>query len=354
METSAKISVVMKIRLSRLRAEKAIVSCYPQVKKTNLCEKVKDMEKFIGKRLLYILLVLVGISFLSFVLANIASVDPAEAYAKRMSKAATEETIKSTRAELGFDRSIPEQYVCWLGSVLRLDFGNSYVSHQPVTKELVRALPTTMTLALTASVMILLFSVPLGILSAAREGRATDHIICGVSFISVSIPGYFLGILLLWLLGIKINILPVIGHGHPLSMIFASVVLAFPMIGVLTRIIRSLILENNCKDFVIYARARGISEKNILLRHLLRNAAPPCLTLFGQNIGYLIAGTAIVETVFSCPGLGQYGLSAAINRDFPVINAYIVVSAVFFVLCNLSAEIAGMLLDPRLEWGENS
>lgn len=312
------------------------------------------MSQFIGKRLLYILLVLVAVSFLSFVLANISSIDPAEAYAKRLSKAVSEETIRNIRAELGFDRSVPEQYVRWLGSVLRLDFGNSYVSHQPVRKELAKALPTTMILALTASVMILLFSVPFGILSAAREGKATDHIICGLSFVSVSIPGYFLGILLLLLFGIKMNILPIIGHGHPLSLLFASMVLAFPMIGVLTRIIRSLILENNSKDFVLYARARGISEKNILLHHLLRNAAPSCLTLFGQHIGYLIAGTVIVETVFSCPGLGQYALNAAINRDFPVINAYIVVTAVFFVLCNLAAEVGGMLLNPQLEWGENN
>jgi ABC-type dipeptide/oligopeptide/nickel transport system permease component len=311
------------------------------------------MVKFIGKRLLYILLVLVGISFLSFVLANMAPIDPAEAYAKRLSKAVSEETIRSTREELGFDRSVPEQYVRWLGSVLFLDFGNSYVSRQPVIKELAEALPTTMILALTASAMILLFSVPLGLLSAAREGGAADCIICGVSFVSVSIPGYFLGILLLLLFGIKMGILPVIGHGHPLSMFLASVVLAFPMIGVLTRIIRSLILENDGKDFVLYARARGISEKNILFRHLLRNAAPPCLTLFGQNIGYLIAGTVIVETVFSCPGLGQYALNAAINRDFPVINAYIVVTAVFFVVCNLAAEAGGMLLNPQLKGGGN-
>jgi nickel transport system permease protein len=175
-----------------------------------------------------------------------------------------------------------------------------------------------------------------------------------VFFVAVSLPGYFLGLLLLWLLGLKMNILPVIGHGHLLSLVFASLVLAFPMMGVLTRIIRSLILENDGKDFVLYARARGVSEKNILLHHLLRNAAPPCVTLFGQNIGYLMAGTVIVETVFSCPGLGQYALNAAINRDFPVINAYIVVSAVFFVLCNLAAEMVGMILNPRLEWGENN
>lgn len=143
---------------------------------------------------------------------------------------------------------------------------------------------------------------------------------------------------------------PVIGHGNPLSIICASFVLALPVIGSLTRVLRSLILEESEKDYILYAGARGVPKKD-LLRHLLINAAPSCVTLFGQNIGYLIAGTSIVETVFSASGLGQYAVNAALNRDFPAINGYIVLIALFFVLFNLASEIVGTLLNPKLWQG---
>lgn len=309
------------------------------------------MYRFIGKRVVHLVTVLIGISFLSFFLANIAPVDPAEAYARRLSKGVSEETIESYREEFGFNESIPKQYLNWLGNVLRLDFGSSYITGRPAMRDIFSVLPLTLILALLASAFIILFSIPLGILSAMREGKAIDKIVCGLSFVSISVPGYFLGLLCLLLFGIQLGIMPVIGHGHPASLVCGAFVLAFPMIGTLTRILRSQLLENSDKDYVTYAKARGISKRKIMTSHLLRNAAPACLTMFGQNIGYLIAGTTIVETIFSTPGLGQYALNAALNRDFPVINAYIVIMALFFVVCNIAAEAGGILLNPQLRGG---
>jgi ABC-type dipeptide/oligopeptide/nickel transport system permease component len=308
---------------------------------------VTYLGKFIISKLMHIIFVLLGITLISFVLANISTVDPAEAYARRQYKGASEERIAEMRQELGFDKSVPEQYINWLKRAVRLDLGESYITHKPVMEEIAKALPTTINIAMLAAAMILLFSVPLGVLAAEREGRLADSIVSTVAFLSLSIPGYFLGLLCLFLFGFQLRFFPVIGHGHPLSIIFAAFVLALPMIGSLSKMLRTLILEYRQSDFVTYALARGISERNIMWRHLLRNAAPPCITMFGQNIGYLIAGTAVVETIFSCTGLGTYALNAALNRDFPVITAYILIMALFFVFCNLGADIAGMLLNPK-------
>lgn len=306
------------------------------------------MAKGIFKKGAYLLLVLLCISFISFVLANAAPIDPAEAYARRINKSASEETIQKMREEMGFDKPVAEQYLAWLGKVVRLDFGSSYITEKSVLTEMLGALPVIMLIALVAALFILILSVPLGVLSAWRVGTFVDKIISGFSFLTLSVPGYFVGLLCLLLFGMKLRWLPIIGHGHPLSLICAAFVLALPMIGSLARVLRSLILEEQEKDYILYARARGVPMREILLRHLLRNSAPACVTLFGQNIGYLIAGTSIVETIFSAPGLGQYAINAALNRDFPAINGYIVLMAFCFVLFNLAAELMGTLLNPGL------
>ena len=199
-----------------------------------------------------------------------------------------------------------------------------------------------------AAVFIIVFSVPLGITAALNKGRFADRLIGFFSFVSFSVPGYFAGLLCLRYFGMYLHWFPVIGHGHIVSVLFAAFVLALPMIGMLTRLLRSFLLENEDKEYIQYAKARGIGSRHIMTRHLLRNAAPVLLTLWGQNIGYLIAGTAITESIFSIPGIGIYALNAAINRDFPVINAYLVLTAFAFVVCNGAAEFLGAALNPLL------
>lgn len=303
------------------------------------------------RKIAYLLLVLLCISFLSFVLANVAPIDPAEAYARRLNKAASKEMIQRVRENMGFDKHILQQYIMWLGKVIRLDFGSSYITGKPVLSEMIHVLPITMVIAVFAALFILMLSVPLGIVSACRIGTVWDKIISGFSFLAISAPGNFSGLLFLLLFGMKLRWFPVIGHGNPLSLVSAALVLALPMVGALTRVLRSLILEEQEKDYVVYAKARGIPRREIMLRHLLRNAAPACVTLFGQNIGYLIAGTSIAEIIFSASGLGQYAVNAALNRDFPAINGYIVLMALFFVLFNLAAEMIGAFISPGLRRG---
>lgn len=306
------------------------------------------MWKFLRKRIIHLITVLIGISLLSFILANISAVDPAEAYARRISRTASDEMIEQYRDELGFNRSIPEQYLNWLKDIIRLDFGNSYITGKSAMRDLLSVMPTTLLLSSLSCILIVVATVPLGILAALKEGKWIDKLIMGLSFVSISVPGYFLALLCLLVFGIYLNIMPIVGHGHPMTLLFASLILSFPMIGSLARILRSLLLENQKSEHVTYAKARGISKSKVMTNHLLRNAAPSCIIMYGQNIGYLIAGTVIVETIFSTQGLGQYALNAAINRDFPVINAYIVLMALCFVICNVAAEVCGMLLNPSL------
>ena len=307
------------------------------------------MWKFLSKRMIHLITVLIGISLLSFVLANISTVDPAEAYVRRVSKMASEEMVEQYREELGFNQSVPEQYWKWLKNVILLDFGNSYITGRSAIQDLLSAMPMTLLLSGLSCILIIVGAVPLGVLAALKEGKWVDKLAMGLSFVSISVPGYFLGLLCLLVFGIYLSIMPIAGHGHPMTILFASMVLSFPMIGALARILRSLLLENQRSEYVVYAKARGIGRRKVMINHLLRNAAPSCIVMYGQNIGYLLAGTAIVETIFSIPGLGQYALNAAVNRDFPVINAYIVLMAICFVVCNVAAEVCGRLLNPSLD-----
>lgn len=313
-----------------------------------------EMTLYIARKFAYLLLVIVGVTVISFVLANIAPIDPAEAYARRINLTANQEVVEGTREEFGFDKPVVEQYIDWASRIIRLDFGKSYSTKKPVFDEIMAALPSTLILSLIAAGFIAFVSLPLALLSVRREDGLADKIISGFSFVSLAIPGYFIGLVVLLAFGMKLHAFPIIGHGHPVSMVFAGAALAFPMIGSLVRIMRSLILENKDAEFILYARARGLSEKTILWRHLLLNAAPPCITMFAQNLGYLVAGTVIVESIFSVPGLGQYALKAATNQDFPALNGYIVVMAAFFVVFNLSAEAIGVRIDPRMEQSEGS
>ena len=294
----------------------------------------------------YLILVLVCVSFLSFLLANISAIDPAEAYARRVVRSANKELIAQYRELTGFDKTILQQYLSWLQKAVRLDFGTSYLTKKSVRQELGKALPVTLLITACASVFSIIAAVPLGIAAALYKNRLADKLIGFISFLSFSVPGYFAGLLCLRYFGMHLHLFPVIGHGQGVSVLFASFTLALPMTGTLIRLLRSFLLENEEKEYVQYAKARGITDRDIMTHHLLRNAVPVLVTLWGQNIGYLIAGTTIVETIFSIPGIGMYALNAAVNRDFPVINAYLIVTAFTFTVCNGAAEFIGEALNP--------
>lgn len=306
------------------------------------------MAKYLIKRLFNLFLVILGITFISFFLANISPIDPAEAYAKRTNIAATEEQIEKIKIEMGLNQPIYQQYINWITKALNLDFGTSFSTHQPVSAEILPALGYTFQIVGVAAMMILIVSVPLGIFSAYKKGKAVDHFIRILSILGMSLPGYWSGYLFLLFFAVMLRTIPVIGEGSIGSVIIAGSVLAIPAITTHTRMLRTSILEVINKDYVLYARARGVSEFRIIYNYLLRSVAPSMITLYGQSIGYLLTGTAVVETIFSCPGIGMRGIAAALARDLPVINAYILIAAFLFVMCNTAVDVLGKIMDPRL------
>lgn len=304
------------------------------------------------KKILNLLIVLIGVSLLSFLLSNISSVDPAEAIARRIYSNPTQEQIQEIRSEKGLDQPILVQYAKWAGGCIRGDLGLSYQSNQPVRQEIAEKLTATLLLVGMAMLWIVVVTVPLGILSAAKRGRLCDHFIRLITILGISIPAFWLGYLLLTSFAIKIPVFKVVDYGSLRSLILPSLTLAASVFSSSIRMLRATVLENLKKDYAIYALARGLSPIQILWKHVLKNALPPMVTLFFQNIGMMIGGSAIVENVFSWPGLGNYFLSAIINRDLPVITGCVLVLGLIFVVCNAIGEGINLVLNPRMRNGK--
>ena len=300
------------------------------------------------KRITSLLIVLFGVSLLSFVLANLSSVDPAEAIARRIYTNPTQEQIQDIRTEKGLDQPILTQYVRWAANCVHGDLGTSYQSNQPVTQEMAGKLAATLLLVGMALLWIIVITVPLGIFSAIKKNRISDHLIRILTICGISIPAFWLGYLLLTAFAIRIPVFKVVDYGSLRSLILPSITLAASVVSSSVRMLRATILENLKKDYVIYAQARGLSTSRILWKHVLKNALPPMVTLFFQNIGMMIGGSAIVESVFSWPGLGNYFVNAIVNRDLPVITGCVLVLGLIFVLCKTIGELINQVLNPHM------
>ncbi|WP_339280975.1 nickel ABC transporter permease [Lysinibacillus sp. FSL P2-0066] len=303
---------------------------------------------FCLKRILTLPFVLLGVSILTFVFIRFVPVEPAEVILRLARVAPTEEAIQALREELGTDKSFLLQYLLWGKGVLQLDFGTSFVSKLPVAHELFTKLPATIELAIAAFILILGLSIPFGVISALYKHTIIDKIIQFFSILSVSIPTFWLGFLLLYLFSLKLGLFPTNGKGTPAHLVLPAFALALPTIGLFVQFIRSTILEELQQQYVQYARLRGLKSSVILIRHVLRNAAIPLTPLLGMTLGNLLGGAVIVEQVFSWPGLGRYLIESIMNRDYPVVQCYVLIIAVIYVLANLCTDILHRLLDPHL------
>ncbi len=306
------------------------------------------MTKYIKKRLIGLIVVLIGITFLSFIMSNISPVDPAEAFMRRNAQTATEEQIENLREEMGLNLPIHTQYLRWLTNAMQGDFGKSLVSNKPVMEEILSKFPATLTIVGMALIIIVVLTIIIGVLCASHKDSLFDNLTKVVTILGVSIPNFWLGFMLLFLFAVSFKLVPVVGYGSIKNAILPSITLAIATSSSSIRLLRSNMLENQNKDFVTYAKARGIPKKKIIWKHIFKNAVPPMITLFGQTIGYMIAGTAIVESVFSWPGIGSYAVNAIFARDLPVINAYVLIMAFIFVICNLLADILNAALNPQM------
>ena len=305
------------------------------------------MRDYILKRLATVIPILIGISFLSFALISLSPSNPAEVALRVNEIVPTEEAVKAMEEQLGTNRPYVERYVTWLTDSLQGDFGNSYVNNKPVATLIGRAIPNTIKLALVALIITIVFSVLVGILCAVYEGTFGDKLARALVFVGTAMPSFWVGLLLIWIFSVKLNLFPTSGMEKPSSIVLPAITLALAYISTYVRLIRNNMVQNKHENYVYYARIRGLKETTIV-KHIFKNSLQSSLTALGMSIPKLIAGTVIVENIFAWPGVGRVCVDAIFNRDFPVIQAYILLMAVLFVICNLLVDIFSVAIDPRM------
>ena len=305
------------------------------------------MRDYILKRLATVIPILIGISFLSFALISLSPSNPAEVALRVNEIVPTEEAVRAMEEQLGTNKPYIERYVTWLTDSLQGDFGNSYVNNKPVATLIGQAIPNTIKLAIVALIITIVFSVAVGILCAVYEGTLGDKLARALVFIGTAMPSFWVGLLLIWIFSVKLNLFPTSGMERPSSIVLPAITLALSYISTYVRLIRNNMVQNKHENYVYYARIRGLKETTII-KHIFKNSLQSSLTALGMSIPKLIAGTVIVENIFAWPGVGRVCVDAIFNRDFPVIQAYILLMAVLFVICNLLVDIFSVAIDPRM------
>lgn len=308
------------------------------------------MKKYIIRRIISIFPLLLCISFLCFVFINLIPSDPAEvALRVRQTPIITKEIIEQTRQELGLNKPFLVRYFYWVFDCLHLNFGVSYINPtRTVAGEIARCLPATLKLAGVSLIFVLIISLPLGVICAVKKDSIYDKIVRGLIFITTSMPVYWIGLVLIWIVSIKLDLLPTSGNGGLKYIILPAFTVSLTYISTFIRLIRNNILENMKEEYVLYARVRGLKEKDILLKHILKNSIQSSLVAIGMSIPQLIAGTIVVENVFSWPGIGKLCVSAIFNRDYPIVQTYVLLIGVLFVIFNLIFDIIQCVSDPRI------
>lgn len=309
------------------------------------------MKKYIGKRLLQLLPVLLGVTFLSFAMMRAAGSNAiTELYGDK--GAVAQEIIDAKRAELGLDQPFLVQYGAWLRGLLTGDMGVSYVSGKKVFDTFVSKLPATLLLTCLSVAATVVISIPLGIWAAVRQDRFVDYFLRFFSFIGNSLPNFFVALLLMQLFSIKWKLLPVISNGTTLGgAILPTLTLAIAMSAKYLRQVRATVLEELGKDYVLGAKARGVRESVTLWKSVLKSAMLTIITLLALSIGSLLGGTAIIESIFMWDGVGKLAVDSITMRDYPLIQAYVVWMAIIYVVVNLITDILYHVLDPRIRLG---
>ncbi|AKL95257.1 ABC-type dipeptide/oligopeptide/nickel transport system, permease component [Clostridium aceticum] len=307
------------------------------------------MGKYIIKRILMALPMMLAVSFIAFVLINLIPADPAEVVLRVNEIIPTEEAIEGMREELGLNKPYLQRYFDWLWDVLHLNLGNSYVNkNRTVAGEITRSLPATFELAAVSLFIVIFVSIPVGLLCAVWKDSIFDRVVRIFIFIGTAMPNYWIGILLIWLFAVKLGVLPTGGNNQEGAIILPAITLSLTYISTYVRLIRNSILENMIENYVFYAKVRGLKDRTILLKHVLKNSLQSSITALGMSVVHLLAGTVVVENIFSWPGIGRLCITAIFNRDYPIIQAYILMMGTLFIVCNLIVDIIHHKLDPRL------
>ncbi len=303
------------------------------------------MLRFLLSRLLSALVVVLGVACLVFLLIHLVPGDPVEVMLGESARAADRAAL---RRALGLDQPVHVQLLGYLGDLLRLDLGVSLHSRQPIAEMLLERMPATAELALAALAVALIVALPLGTLAAHRRDSNWDLGAVGFSVLGVSIPNFVMGPVLVLIFSVFLGWLPVSGRSGPASLVLPALTLGTALAAILSRMVRSALLEVLGEDYVRTARAKGLDERTVLLRHALRNAALPVITVLGLQLGTLLGGAVITEIVFSWPGIGSLTIEAIQRRDYPVLQACVLVISLSYVAVNTLTDLAYAWLDPRI------
>ncbi len=306
------------------------------------------MGRYILKRLWHTVFVLVGISLISFFFIRLSG-DPVMLL---LPQDASMQEIEEMRQRLGLNDPLPVQYVRFIGNAVRGDLGESLYYHTPALDLILERLPASLELALAAMAVALLVAVPLGILSAVRRGSALDMGSMVAALFGLSMPHFWLGIMMILLFSVKLGWLPTSGRGTWAQLVMPSLSLGLGLMAMFARLTRSVMLEILGLDYVRTARAKGLRERVVIGKHALKNALIPLVTVAGMQFGFLIGGTVIIETVFAWPGVGRLVVQSIFNRDYPLVQASVLVLAVLFVLVNLLVDLLYVYLDPQISYLE--
>src|SRR5688572_592068 len=308
---------------------------------------------YAARRLMLAVPLLLGMSVLVFGLMRLVPGDPAVTV---LGYKATPDAVRALREAFHLDEPLPHQYLAWLGGVARGDFGLDFRQNEPIGRMILDRLPVTIELTLVATICAALLGIPLGLLGGGRRGGVADRAALAVGLVGVSIPDFWLGIMLILGVSLGAGLLPSAGFvpltesvtENMLSLVLPALTLAVSRAAVLGRLTRAAVLDVVQKNFVQYARAKGLGERAILFRHVLPNAAIPIVTVLGLQIGYMLGGAIVVEMIFMLPGLGRMTLDAVLERNYPVLQNTILVIGALFMLVNLLTDIVYGLVDPRV------
>ena len=309
---------------------------------------------YIFKRILQLIPVLFAITFLSFAMMRLAGSDVVEQKMLNTGAVLSEQQLLNAKEELGLNSPFLVQYFRWLINLLHGDMGTSYVSGKDVFETFISKLPATIMLTITSILLTVIISIPLGIISAIYHNKLIDYIIRFMSFIGNSLPNFFVSLVLMYILAIKLGLLPIISKEiSPTSIIMPTLTLAIAMSSKYLRQVRTTVLEELGKDYVVAAKARGVKFSRVLIKSVLPATLVTILTLLALSIGSLLGGTAIVESIFMWDGVGKMAVDAINMRDYPIIQAYVMWMAIIYVIVNLITDISYRFLDPRIRLGDN-
>ncbi len=307
------------------------------------------MLKFISRRLIQSLPLLLGLTVIVFSMMHLLPGDPAEVILAQ--SGARPEAVAKLRSQLGLDLPLHVQYISYVSGLLRGDMGSSLFTYRPVAEIISQNLRSTMELALAAMVFSVIFGVLLGIVAAVYQDSWIDNVTMTLAVVSISMPGFWLGLLMIYLFSLYLGWLPSGGQGTPQHLVMPALVLGANGAATIARLVRSSMLEVLRQEYITTARSKGLAGQTVLFRHALRNALIPVVTVMGLQFGFLLGGTVVTETVFARQGLGRVAVDAIIYKDLPVVQGVVLFVAVIYLLVNLMVDVCYAFIDPRIRAG---